>query len=79
MACEDIMRVDGIEPKCASAGCPVPRLDSRAARLMEIRQQIIALGSLMSPADAIRTLGAHADDVLMLAEADVALKEDMDA
>lgn len=45
---------------------------------MELRGRIIALGSLMSPSDAIRALGARMDDVLMIAEAEASLKEDAD-
>lgn len=76
--CENIEDVDGVRRPCKTEkGCMIPKLTPAAARLMEMRSMIIALPDVAET--ALRMYGASLEEMKMLANVELALREKKNA
>lgn len=67
--------MDGILPECQTeAGCPIPRLDSDALRVMKLRSMLVRLHEIVDPGTICKMFHATLDDLELLAIVEDELK-----
>ena len=67
--CKEAFDIDRDVPDCETGkGCPIPPLDERGKRIVEIREKLVKLKGLVDPGTILAMYGATIDELDLLAK-----------